>query len=82
MIQLTLFVAFIAAAIFLQLRHPANLSPTLARIVSMGLMATKEIVKVPTVNVQGAGSCLEGAAAVLGASNIVKWAQQPPVKKK
>lgn len=44
--------------------------------------ANPEIVKVPTVNVQGAGTSLEGAAAVLGASNIVKWAQPPAAGKK
>ncbi len=37
--------------------------------------ATPEIVKVPTVLVGGDGSSLEGAAAVLGASNIVQWAK-------
>jgi hypothetical protein len=30
-----------------------------------------DIIKVPTVQVSGAGSSLEGAAAVLGASNLV-----------
>ncbi|MEN8171044.1 MAG: hypothetical protein ABFS08_12550 [Pseudomonadota bacterium] len=44
--------------------------------------ANPDIVKVPTVHVQGAGTSLEGAAAVLGASNIVKWAQQPPARKR
>jgi regulator of protease activity HflC (stomatin/prohibitin superfamily) len=36
-------------------------------------VANPKIVKVPTVAVTGPGSGLEGAAAVLGASNIVNW---------
>lgn len=36
------------------------------------------IVKVPTVSVTGSGNSLEGAAAVLGASNIVNWLPRPP----
>ena len=44
--------------------------------------ANPDIVKVPTVHVQGAGTSLEGAAAVLGASNIVKWVNNHPKRNK
>ncbi len=42
---------------------------------------TPDIIKIPTVNVNGSGTSYEGAAAILGASNLVQMLNAKPATK-
>lgn len=52
----------------------------LTKILLEAAVRNPSIVKVPQVNVQGAGTSLEGAAAVLGSSNLLNVLRQPQEK--